>query len=178
IIIFTALLALTYADVSKRDNDDNTKTIDTKKDKRGLYGLGYGYALDSELSLPTSYASYSSYPTLSHGISTVVTKQVAVPVAQPIAVPFEKHIAVPVKVPYAVPVDRPYPVHVPKPYPVHVTKHVAVPVDRPYPVPYAVKVPQPYPVPVVKHVPVAVSHPVVVEKYSSGLGSYAYSSSW
>ncbi|XP_070160569.1 tetra-peptide repeat homeobox protein 1 [Polyergus mexicanus] len=186
LVVLFALVALAFAEETK-------KAETTKKDKRGVYGsLGYGYGLDGY-----SYGGLNSYSSLPLGLSpsissTILTKEVAVPVAQPVAVPIEKHVPVPVKVPYAVPVDRPYPVHVPKPYPVEVTKHVPVPVDRPVPVPYsvpvkvpvpapyAVKVPQPYAVPVVKHVPVPIaSQPLVYTKLNPGLGYYGgYASSW
>lgn len=57
---------------------------ETKKDKRGLYGLGYGLA--GGYSLPASQAV------------SVVTKEVPVPVPHPVPVPVEKQVPVPVKV--------------------------------------------------------------------------------
>ncbi|XP_063977358.1 uncharacterized protein LOC135162637 [Diachasmimorpha longicaudata] len=179
-IIFVALMGLALAEEKKAP-------VDSKKDKRGLLGLGYGYGHDSGFG---SYSSLSDLSSFSSGVSTIITKEVAVP-GPAIAVPIEKHIPVPVKVPYAVPVDRPYPVHIPKPYPVEVTRHVPVPVDRPVPVPvkvpvpapYPVKVPEPYPVEVIKHVAVPVSQPIIVEKHQSGYADgwdsgYSSYSSW
>lgn len=67
---------------------------DTKKDKRGIYGLGYGGGYSGY----GGYAGYAGYNLpISHGVS-VITKEVAVPVAQPVAVAVEKHVPVPVKV--------------------------------------------------------------------------------
>ena len=64
---------------------------DTKKDKRGIYGLGYGGGYGG-------YGGYASYNLpISHGVS-VITKAVAVPVAHPVPVAVEKHVPVPVKV--------------------------------------------------------------------------------
>ncbi|XP_029165283.1 tetra-peptide repeat homeobox protein 1-like [Nylanderia fulva] len=202
LVILCALVVLALAEERKSDDIKKPLDKDVKKDKRGLYGsLGYGYGIGD-----LGYSGYgidglSAYSSLPIGLSSpsihttsILTKEVAVPVPQPVAVPVEKHVPVPVKVPYAVPVDRPYPVHVPKPYPVEVTKHVPVPVDRPVavpysvpvkvpvPAPYAVKVPQPYAVPVIKHVPVPVAtQPLIYSKpiLNSGLGYYGgYSSSW
>lgn len=82
----------------KIENKSDDKSLDTKKDKRGLWDLGYGintygaYGINSGIGL-TSYSSYSDlpvqnyYPTNTH---TVITKEVAVPI--------EKHIPVAVKV--------------------------------------------------------------------------------
>lgn len=78
-------MALTFAEELK--NNDKPAG-DTKKDKRGLYDFGYGYGLDHHVGLG-SYA-YPSYPELHSGVSTVITKEVAVP--QPIVV--EKHVKV------------------------------------------------------------------------------------
>lgn len=78
--------------------------VEAKKDKRGLYGLGYG--LDSGLGLgysgwqaPIAYG-HGIPITYNHGISTVVTKEVPVAVPHPVAVPVEK------QVPYAVKVNH------------------------------------------------------------------------
>lgn len=68
-----------------------------KKDKRGIYGLGYGGGY-SGYSGYSGYGGYASYNLpISHGVS-VITKEVAVPVAQPVPVTVEKHVPVPVKV--------------------------------------------------------------------------------
>jgi len=95
-------VALAFAEETK--SEYTKKVDDTKKDKRGLYGaLGYGYGLGG-LSGYDSYGlgglnAYSSLPIgVSHGVSTVLTKEIAVPVPQPVAVPVEKHVPVPVKV--------------------------------------------------------------------------------
>lgn len=99
-MVLFALVALAFAEETKSDETKKVET--TKKDKRGLYGaLGYGYGLDG---LSYGYGlgglnTYSSLPIgINHGVSTVLTKEVAVPVPQPVAVPVEKHVAVPVKV--------------------------------------------------------------------------------
>jgi len=98
-------VALAFAEETK--SEYTKKVDDTKKDKRGLYGaLGYGYSGLGGLSGYglDSYGlgglnAYSSLPIgVSHGVSTVLTKEVAVPVPQPIAVPVEKQVPVPVKV--------------------------------------------------------------------------------
>lgn len=73
---------------------------DTKKDKRGIYGLGYGggYSGYSGHGGYGGYGGYASYNLpISHGVS-VITKEVAVPVAHPVPVAVEKHVPVPVKV--------------------------------------------------------------------------------
>lgn len=97
VVVLFALVTLAFAEETK---NDGTKVESTKKDKRGLYGalgygiggLSYGYGLGG-------LSSYSALPIgLSHGVSTVLTKEVAVPVPQPVAVPVEKHVPVPVKV--------------------------------------------------------------------------------
>lgn len=92
---------------------------ESKKDKRGVYGLGYGgysgysgypgyagyagyagyggyHGLENGLGL----ATYSQVPAVSinHGVSAVLTKEVPVPVAHPVAVPVEKHVPVAVRV--------------------------------------------------------------------------------
>ncbi|KMQ90537.1 putative zinc finger protein 512b [Lasius niger] len=107
LIILCALVVLAFAE--ERKSDEIKKTHDkevetTKKDKRGLYGgLGYGYDGYGigELGYGLNgLSSYSSLPIgLSPSFSTVLTKEVAVPVPQPVAVPVEKHVPVPVKVP-------------------------------------------------------------------------------
>lgn len=95
-MVLFALVALAFAEETK-------KAENTKKDKRGLYGaLGYGYGLDGY-----SYGGLNSYSSLPLGLSpslssTILTKEVAVPVPQPVAVPVEKHVPVPVKVPILV----------------------------------------------------------------------------
>lgn len=98
-VVLFALVALAFAEETKTEEK---KVETTKKDKRGLYGaLGYGYGLDG---LSYGYGlnglnTYSSLPLgINHGISTVLTKEVAVPVPQPVAVPVEKQVPVPVKV--------------------------------------------------------------------------------
>lgn len=86
---------------------EKTSTKDTRKDKRGLvgygYGLGYGgFNAYTAAHYPTvGISSYSAqYPSIdiTHGVSTVVTKEVAVPVPHPVPVTVEKHVPVPVKV--------------------------------------------------------------------------------
>ncbi|XP_011494798.1 PREDICTED: cyclin-dependent kinase inhibitor 1C-like [Ceratosolen solmsi marchali] len=158
----------------------NKKIDDTKKNKRGLFDLGYGYAS------PYAYSAYSAPSLYTAGVhtNTVITKEVPYPVPHPVAVPVEKHVPYPVIQKVAVPVDRPVAVPVPKPYAVEVAKPVPVPVDRPvpYPVhvplvkhvgtPYAVEVPQPYSVPIVKQVAgLPYSQPLVLDKYP-GLATY------
>ena len=98
VVVLFALVALAFAEETK--SDDTKKIETTKKDKRGLYGaLGYGLGgLDYGLG---GLNTYSSLPltSVSHGVSsTILTKEVAVPVAQPVAVPIEKHVPVPFKV--------------------------------------------------------------------------------
>lgn len=95
-MVLFALVALVFAEETKTEK----KVEATKKDKRGLYGaLGYG-GLGYGLS---GFNAYSSLPVdFSPSISTVLTKEVAVPVPQPVAVPVEKHVPVPVKVPILV----------------------------------------------------------------------------
>lgn len=112
-VVIFALVALAFAEDAKTETEKKVET--TKKDKRGLYGsLGYGYGIGSYGGLGygglgyggLGYGglnTYSSLPIgvdhgLSHGVSTVLTKEVAVPVPQPVAVPVEKHVPVPVKV--------------------------------------------------------------------------------
>ena len=73
----------------------------TKKDKRGIYGLGYGggYAGYGGYGGYGGYAGYAGYNLpISHGSVSVITKEVAVPVAHPVPVAVEKHVAVPIKV--------------------------------------------------------------------------------
>lgn len=96
-VVLFALVALVFAEETK---SESKKVETTKKDKRGLYGaLGYGYGL-GELNYGYGLGGLNTYSSLpiSHGISTVLTKEVAVPVPQPVAVPVEKHVPVPVKV--------------------------------------------------------------------------------
>lgn len=99
-IIFVALIAVAFSseNVSEKKSDeklDEKVDVDTKKDKRGLWDLGYGYntygvnsyGIRSGLGLTTysTYsepAAYSVYPA-SH-THTVITKEIGVPV--------EKHI--------------------------------------------------------------------------------------
>lgn len=98
-VVFFALVALAIAEEVK--SSESKKAEGTKKDKRGLYGaLGYGYGIDAGLGYGLGgLSTYSTLPIgLSHGISTVLTKEVPVPVPQPVAVPVEKQIPVPVKV--------------------------------------------------------------------------------
>lgn len=100
VVVLFALVALAFAEETK--SDDTKKVETTKKDKRGLYGaLGYGYGLGGLDYGLSGLNTYSSLPltSVSHGVSTVLTKEVAVPVPQPVAVPVEKHVPVPVKVP-------------------------------------------------------------------------------
>lgn len=87
LFIVLALVAVALA-------EKKPEAEETKKDKRGVYGLGYG--LEGGVGL----GGYSSLPAigLHQGVSTVLTKEVAVPVPQPIAVPVDRHVAVPVKV--------------------------------------------------------------------------------
>ena len=81
---------------------------DAKKDKRGVFGLGYGYAA-APLAYSSGYdASYSNYgsvaslPSNSYvsGVNThtntVITKEVPVGVPQPYPVTVEKHVPYPV----------------------------------------------------------------------------------
>lgn len=96
-------MALAFAEHETKS--DETKKVDTaKKDKRGVFGaLGYGYGLGElgygyGLGGLNTYSSASLPIGVSHGLSTVYTKEVAVPVPQPVAVPVEKHVPVPVKV--------------------------------------------------------------------------------
>jgi hypothetical protein len=68
------------------------KIDDTKKNKRGLFDFGYGYAS------PYAYSAYSApslYPTGLY-TNTVITKEVPYPVPHPVAVPVEKHVPYPV----------------------------------------------------------------------------------
>ncbi|XP_072153682.1 uncharacterized protein [Bemisia tabaci] len=182
----TLLTALALASFVYAEDKTTTKEAEKdgkKQDKRGLFGLGYGYDSYSGYGLGYghdsfdsfghglgSYGSYGSYGSgYGHGhvshVTTTLTKEVAVPVPvpQPYPVHVEKHVPVPVPVKVAVPVDRPYPVHVPKPYPVAVEKPVPYPVEKPvpYPVHVPVKVPVAHPVPY----PVPKPYPVAVEKH-------------
>ncbi|XP_058060765.1 tetra-peptide repeat homeobox protein 1-like [Anopheles bellator] len=163
----------------KHQSEHQTTTLGTKKEKRGIFGLGaytpgspvYGHGFAHHAphllppaeplapgafaaqALPDPFGPYLGAHAHTH---TVITKKVGIPIPAPYAVPVEKPYPVPVKIHVPVAVDRPYPVAVPKPY--------AVPVDRPYPVPvdrpYPVAVPHPVPVPVVKHVGYPVPAPV------------------
>ncbi|XP_052867834.1 cyclin-dependent kinase inhibitor 1C-like [Anopheles cruzii] len=163
----------------KQQSEHQTTTLGTKKEKRGIFGLGaytpgspvYGHGFahhaphllpPAEPLAPVAFAApplpdpFGPYLGAHAHTHTVITKKVGIPIPAPYAVPIHVPVAV----------DRPYPVAVPRPY--------AVPVDRPYPVPvdrpYPVAIPHPIPVPVVKHVgyPVPVSvpvhTPVVIEK--------------
>lgn len=164
LLTVSAVVLVAYAEPDKVAED---KTADNgSKQKRGLWGLGYGghdvgpsygtlggYGLGSAIG--PGYAQ-RHYPTHVH-TATTITK--SVPVPQPYPVTIEKHVPYPVAAPYPVEVPRPYPVAVPKPYPVTVDRPYPVHVDRPYPV----AVPQPYVVPVVKHVGVPVPQPYPVD---------------
>lgn len=104
LVLLLALVAVAFAEDAKQSD----AKADAKKEKRGLYSsLGYGgYGGYGGYSGYSSYglgglglSTYSSLPlSINHGVSTVLTKEVAVPVPQPVAVPVEKHVPVPVKV--------------------------------------------------------------------------------
>ncbi|XP_062549705.1 zinc finger protein 512B-like [Armigeres subalbatus] len=135
----------------------------SKKDKRGLWDLGYGH---DSLGFDDLHDNHHEVKHL----TTTITKKVPVP--YPVEV--EKHVPVHVKVPYPVEVEKKVPVYVEKKVPVYVEKKVPVHVDRPVPYPVEVKVPvvqkeyvevpKPYAVHVEKPVPVVVHKPVYVEK--------------
>lgn len=94
-MVLFALVALAFAEEAKNDGTKAEQTA--KKDKRGLYGaLGYG-GYDA-LSYGYGLGGLSTYSAALPAFSTVLTKEVAVPVPQPVAVPVEKHVPVPVKV--------------------------------------------------------------------------------
>lgn len=98
-------MALAVAEEAKPEAKASTSAAkpaaDTKKDKRGLFGLGYGAGWNSGIS---SYSLgsglYDSGSILGESVHSVhtITKEVPVAYPQPIAVPVERHIAVPVKV--------------------------------------------------------------------------------
>lgn len=101
-------MALAFAEDAKTEK----KVEASKKDKRGALGYGYGALGYSGIGYGgigysgigygglSGLSTYSSLPIdYSPSISTVLTKEVAVPVPQPVAVPVEKHVPVPVKVP-------------------------------------------------------------------------------
>ncbi|XP_065094018.1 uncharacterized protein LOC135714560 [Ochlerotatus camptorhynchus] len=133
----------------------------SKKDKRGLWKLGYGQ---------DSHGFEDHHHEVKHQITTI-TKNVPVPYP----VEIEKHVPVEVNVPYPVHVEKKVPVYVEKKVPVYVEKKVPVHVDRPVPYPVEVKVPvvhkeyvevpKPYAVHVEKPVPVYVHKPVYIEKH-------------
>ncbi|XP_008558164.1 uncharacterized protein LOC103578770 isoform X1 [Microplitis demolitor] len=139
IIIFMTLVSLTIGAVVKKE-DNKTPTDTTKKDKRGLIDLGYGYAYTPDI-------SFNTYPYSS------ISNEYAVPVSHQ-SVSVEKHIQLP-QVQYQV---------YERPYGLKVTKHLPVAVAQTYhPVPIVVKVPDTYAVPYVKRV-VGITHPVIVSK--------------
>lgn len=95
-------MALVFAEEAK---NGGTKQVESsKKDKRGLYGaLGYGIGGYGIGGLGYGLGGLNTYSagvpvSVSHGISTVLTKEVAVPVPQPVPVPVEKQVPYPVKV--------------------------------------------------------------------------------
>ncbi|XP_056631452.1 cuticle protein 65-like [Diorhabda sublineata] len=164
------------------------ETVDNKKTKRGLLGLGYGsgfghlgsgnYAFSGGYGLAGyggglglaragSSLSLGGYgyggDTSSHTVTTI-NRPVAVPYPQPVPVRVDRPVAVPVPHPVPVDVPRPYPVPVPQPYPVTVTRTVPVEVPRAVPVPHPVPVPISIPQPVA----VGVSAPAI--SFGSGLG--------
>ncbi|XP_055297036.1 cuticle protein 16.5-like [Sitodiplosis mosellana] len=145
-----------------------------KKEKRGVFGLGYGgfggSSFGSAYSAPlaTSYAAAPAIATTHQHTHSV--ERINVPQPYPVERTIVKTVGVdrPVPQPYPVPVvkhvPQPYPVErqVPQPYPVA----VKYPVEHPVPVPYErvstviQKVGVPHPVAVDR--PVAVPYPVPV----------------
>lgn len=91
LIIIFAFLAVAFA--------EEQAAGETKKDKRGIYGLGYGGG---------SYGGYSGGYSGGYGggygggvpVSqvSVLTREVPVPVPHPVAVPVERQVPVPVRV--------------------------------------------------------------------------------
>lgn len=75
------LVSLTIGAVVKKE-DNKTPTDTTKKDKRGLIDLGYGYAYTPDI-------SFNTYPYSS------ISNEYAVPVSHQ-SVSVEKHIQLPV----------------------------------------------------------------------------------
>ena len=87
LVIIFAFLAVAFA--------EEQAAGETKKDKRGIYGLGYGGG---------SYGGYSGGygggygGGVSVGQVSVLTREVPVPVPHPVAVPVERQVPVPVRV--------------------------------------------------------------------------------
>lgn len=170
--IFATVLLAGVVLVSAEKKDEQSVE---KKDKRGLFDLGYGHNFGGSfegLGLEQSFLGHGQHK--EH--STYDFKEIKVPIPDPYPVHIVKKVPAPypVKVPHyvehpvPVPVIKPYPVHVTKHVPYPVVKHIPVPVKVPVKVPYPVKVPvhveKPYPVPVIKKVPVPVHKPYLVEK--------------